>query len=114
MPGSCGVLVADVVKDSPAEAGGLKAGDIIVELDGSPIKESTELQKRVAAIPPGRPTALTVLRDRKPTKLTVKIGEQPGEETVVAAEPKGEGLGVTVESLSEEMAQAYGLRGRAG
>ena len=109
-----GVLVADVMKDGPAEAGGMKPGDVIVELGGAPIKEVTELQKRVAAIPPGRPTALTVLRDRKPTKLTVKIGEQPGEETVVAAEPKGEGLGVTVESLSEEMAQAYGLRGRTG
>ena len=33
---------------------------------------------------------------------------------MVAAGPKGEGLGVTVESLSEEMAQAYGLRGRTG
>jgi serine protease Do len=109
-----GVLVADVMKDGPAEAAGMKPGDVIVELGGAPIKEVTELQKRVAAIPPGRPTALTVLRDRKPTKLTVKIGEQPGEETVVAAGPKGEGLGVTVESLSEEMAQAYGLRGRTG
>jgi len=109
-----GVLVADVMKDGPAEAGGMKPGDVIVELGGAPIKEVTELQRRVAAIPPGRPTALTVLRDRKPTKLTVKIGEQPGEETVVAAEPKGEGLGVTVESLSEEMAQVYGLRGRTG
>jgi len=109
-----GVLVADVMKDGPAEAAGMKPGDVIVELGGAPIKEVTELQKRVAAIPPGRPTALTVLRDRKPTKLTVKIGEQPGEETVVAAGPTGEGLGVTVESLSEEMAQAYGLRGRTG
>src|SRR5712692_10229451 len=109
-----GVLVADVLKDGPAEAAGMKPGDIIVELGGLPIKEVIDLQKRVAAIPPGRPTALTVLRDRKPTKLTVKIGEQPGEETVVAAGPKGEGLGVTVESLSEEMAQGYGLRGRTG
>ena len=109
-----GVLVADVMKDGPAEAAGMKPGDVIVELAGAPIKEVTELQKRVAAIPPGRPIALTVLRDRKPTKLTVKIGEQPGEETVVSAGPKGEGLGVTVESLSEEMAQAYGLRGGTG
>src|SRR6266508_3161273 len=109
-----GVLVADVLKDGPAEAAGMKSGDIIVELGGAPIKEVTDLQKRVAAIPPGRPTAVTVLRDRNPTKLTVKIGEQPGEETVVAAGPKGEGLGLTVEALSEEMAQAYGLRGPSG
>ena len=114
VPGKSGVLVADVLKDGPAEAAGMKPGDIIVDLGGAPIKEVTDLQKRVAAIPPGRSSALTVLRDRKPTKLTVKLGEQPGEETVLAAGPKGEGLGVTVEALSEEMARAYGLRGRSG
>jgi serine protease Do len=109
-----GVLVADVLKDSPAEAAGMKPGDIIVELGGAPIKEVTDLQKRVAAIPPGRAVALTVMRDRKTSRLTVKIGEQPGEETVVAAGPKSAGLGVTVEELSEEAAQTYGLRGRSG
>ncbi len=109
-----GVLVADVLKDSPAEAAGMKPGDIIVELGGAPIKEVTDLQKRVAAILPGRTVALTVLRDRKTSRLTVKIGEQPGEETVVAAGPKGAGLGLTVEELSEEVAQTYGLRGRSG
>jgi len=109
-----GVLVADVLKDGPAEAAGMKPGDISVELGGALIKEVTDLQKRVAAIPPGRDVALTVLRDRKTSKLTVKIAEQPGEETVVAAGSKGEGLGVTVEELGEDAAQAYGLTGRSG
>src|SRR5499425_1093963 len=98
-PGKGGVLVADVMKDSPAEAGGMRSGDIIVELGGVPVKEVTDLQKRVASIPPGQPAVLTVLRDRKPSKLSVKVGEQPGEETVVAAAaPKGMGLGLTVEA----------------
>jgi serine protease Do len=112
--GKGGVLVADVMKDSPAEAAGMKAGDIVIDLGGTPIKEVTELQKRVAAIPPGRPVTMTVLRDRKPTKLTVKVGEQPGEETIVAAAPKGMGLGVTVEALTEEAAQTLGLRSGSG
>jgi S1-C subfamily serine protease len=112
--GKGGVLVADVMKDSPAEAAGMKAGDIIVDLGGTPIKEVTELQKRVAAIPPGRPVTMTVLRDRRPTKLTLKVGEQPGEETMVAAAPKGTGLGVTVEALTEEAAQTFGLRSGSG
>src|SRR3984893_4895459 len=112
--GKGGVLVADVMKDSPAEAAGMKAGDIIVDLGGTPIKEVTELQKRVAAVPPGRPVTMTVLRDRRPTKLTVKVGEQPGEETMVAAAPKGTGLGVTVEALTEEAAQTFGLRSGSG
>src|SRR5215510_13119699 len=106
--------LTDDLKDSPAEAGGLRAGDIIVELGGVPVKEVTDLQKRVASIPPGQPAVLTVLRDRKPSKLSVKVGEQPGEETVVAAAPKGMGLGLTVEALSEEMAQTYGLKSASG
>src|SRR6202162_5597643 len=59
VPSKGGVLVADVLKDGPAEAAGMKPGDIIVELGGIPIKEVTDLQKRVAAIPPGRGGALT-------------------------------------------------------
>jgi len=109
-----GVLVADVMKDSPAESGGMKAGDVIIDFGGTPVKEVTELQKQVAAVPPGRHVPVTVLRDRRPTKLTVKIGEQPGEETVVSAAPRGMGLGVTVEALTEDAAQAYGLRAGSG
>jgi len=103
-----------VIKESPAEAGGLKAGDIIVELAGPPIKESTDLQKRVAAIPPGKPTPLTVLRDRKADKLSIKIGEQPTDDTVVAAVPEGHGARLSVEPLTPDVARTYGLSGRSG
>src|SRR5262245_1725038 len=108
-----GVLVADVMKESPAEAGGLKAGDIIVEFDGVPIKNVTELQKRVASVEPGRPTPLSVIRDKTPTRLTIKIGEQPGEE-VVAATSTEETLGLTVEPLTPEAAQRSKLNAQAG
>ncbi len=66
-----GILVADVMKDSPAEAAGLKPGDIVVEFNGAPIKDVTELQKRVAAVEPGRATPLVVVRDKVSTPLTV-------------------------------------------
>jgi len=112
--GTNGVLVSEVMAGSPAESAGLKAGDIIVELGGSPIKETTELQKRVAALPPGRSAPLAVLRDKKPTRLSVKIGEQPAEDLVLAAPPKEGGLGLTVQPLTPELAQAYGLRARSG
>lgn len=114
VPGKGGVLIADVLKDGPAEAAGLKRGDIIVDLGGATVKTVPDLQKRVAAIRPGRDVTVGVLRDRKISKLTVKIGEQPGEETVVAVGSKGEGLGVTVEDLGEDAAEAYGLRGGTG
>ncbi len=109
-----GVLVADVMKDSPAEAAGLKPGDIIVEFGGAPIKDVTELQKRVAAVEPGRPTPLVVIRDKVSTPLTVKIGEQPGEETAATAQPKEETLGLTVEPLTPEASQRFQLTAKSG
>ena len=108
-----GVLVADVMKDSPAEGAGLKAGDIIVEFNGAPIKSVTDLQKRVAGVEPGRPTPLVVIRDKASTPLSVKIGEQPNDEAV-AAEPAGETLGLTIEPLTPEASQRFRLTTRSG
>jgi serine protease Do len=109
-----GVLVADVMKDAPAEAAGLRPGDIIVEFAGQPVKEVTELQKRVAAVEPGRPAPLTVIRDKQRLSLIVTVGEQPGEEAVVAARPREETLGFTVEPLTPELAQQHKLTAKSG
>src|SRR5229473_6574221 len=79
-----GVLVAEVMKGSPAEAAGLRAGDVVVELSGTPIKEVPDLQRRIAAVKPGQTLKLTVIRERKPVPVTVKIGEMPADEPVVA------------------------------
>ena len=108
-----GVLVADVMKNSPAEGAGLKAGDIIVEFNGAPIKNVTELQKRVAAVEPGRATPLVVIRDKVSMPLSVKIGEQPSDEAM-AQQPAGETLGLAVEPLTEEATQRFRLTARSG
>src|SRR5262249_11564542 len=109
-----GVLVADVVKDSPAEAAGLKPGDIIVEFDARAIKDVTDLQKRGAGVEPGQGTPLVVIRDKVSTPLTVKVGEQPGEETAAAPRPKEETLGLTVEPLTPDASQRFKLTARSG
>src|SRR6266849_3970870 len=91
-----GVLVADVMKGGPAEAAGVRPGDVIVELNGAPIKEVPELQRRVAAVAPGQPVGLKVIRDRKPETLAVTVGEMPGEEPVLAGAPDDESWGLSV------------------
>src|SRR5881409_3886732 len=63
VPGAGGVLVADVMKDSPAEAGGLRGGDVVVELDGTRIREVHDLQRRIAGVAPGQKVRLVVVRD---------------------------------------------------
>jgi Do/DeqQ family serine protease len=109
-----GVLVADVMRDGPAEAAGLKAGDVIVEFDGAAIRDVTDLQRRVANVEPGRPAKLVVIRDKASTPLTVKIGEQPGEETAATVQPKEETLGLSVESLTPEAADQLKLTAKPG
>ena len=109
-----GVLVADVMKESPAEAAGLKPGDIIAEFAGDPVREVPDLQRKVAAIPPGQPAALGVIRERQRVKLEVKIGEMPGEQAVVATAPTEEGWGLTVMPFTRELAERYQLTVKAG
>jgi serine protease Do len=109
------VLVAEVMKESPAAAAGLKVGDIITEFNGGAVKDVTDLQKRVAAVEPGRATPMTVTRDGKAVTLSVKVGEQPSDEALAAAENGSESvLGLTVEPLTPETARQNRLTARRG
>src|SRR2546426_1635925 len=104
-----GVLVSEVIKGGPAEAAGVRQGDVIVELNGAPIKEVPELQRRVAAVAPGQPVRLKVIRERKPVALSVTVTEMPAEEPVLAGAPDEESWGLGVEPLSGEAAAQLGL-----
>jgi serine protease Do len=105
-----GVLVADVMKGGPAEVAGLRAGDIIVELNGSKVREVPELQRRIANVPPGQSVTIGVVRDRTTQRLKVKVTEMPGEETVVAGVDGGpEGFGLQMEPLAPDAAERLGV-----
>ena len=105
-----GVLVADVMKGGPGETAGLRAGDVIVELGGTKIREVPDLQRRVANVNPGQSVDLVVIRDRAPNKISVKIGEMPTEDSTVAALEAGpEGFGLQAEALAPDTAERLSL-----
>lgn len=82
-----GVMVAEILKDTPAESSDLKAGDLIVAIDGRPVVETRGLQRIVGAAPTGRDLALVVLREGRRRELRVRVGEMPPDivaERVVA------------------------------
>jgi len=113
VPPRSGILVADVIKEGPADAAGLKPGDIIVEFGGRPVREVPELQQKVAAVPPGQASELTVLRDKRRELVTVRVGEMPSEEARVTT-PSGQRLGLEVQPNTPELARRFNLTTTGG
>jgi serine protease Do len=83
-----GVLVRDVVKESPAGKAGVKPLDVIVAV-GKSFKEGRELQRLVGTLPPHKTVDLTVVRDGKTRVIPVVIEEQPDDYGVTTLQRKG-------------------------
>jgi len=107
-----GALVGDVEPGSPGEKGGLKKGDIIVALNGTPVTDSNQLRMSIAMMAPGATANLKVWRNGSEHNSAVKLGEMPGEKeqaSVEPANPQGALEGVTVGNVTEQTAQHLGL-----
>jgi serine protease Do len=103
-----GALVANVDINSPAERGGMKVGDVIIEFDGRKIEQSDDLPRVVARTPVGKQVQVQVIRDKKEMTLPIVIGELREEEVVVLAKEK-ENLGLTVQNVTPQIAHRLGL-----
>ena len=111
LPQTGGALVSDVTKGSPAEKAGVKAGDVILKLDGQEVKNVTQLRNEIAQRHPGSKVTLTVYRDGKAKDITVELGELPEETpTPQARKDVFEKLGFSVEGLSQELARRFGYK----
>jgi S1-C subfamily serine protease len=75
-PQETGLLLVGVEANSPAEAGGLMVGDIIVGFAGAPLSEPDELLTRLTGEVVGRPTPVEVLRGGQLQEITVTIGDR--------------------------------------
>jgi len=106
-----GVLIADVVKDSPADRAGLTSGDVLIEFDNKKVDSPQDLQKVVAATAPGKGVPVKVWREKGEKTLEIKLGETP-EETAMA-EPTGKGkslLGLDARPITPDIQRQLNLR----
>src|SRR5579872_455343 len=71
-----GAIVESVSKGGPADKGGLRAGDIILSVNGTTVKDYDDLISHVADTPVGATAALNVDRDGKPVSLKVTIADR--------------------------------------
>jgi S1-C subfamily serine protease len=85
-----GAIVTQVAPDSAAEKAGVRAGDVIVELDGLPVRSASDLRNRVGLMRVGQDVELKLVRDgeRKTVRAQVSKAEEP--ESIAGGEGGGE------------------------
>jgi serine protease Do len=116
-----GALVADVLKDSPAMAAGIKRGDVIVAYDNRPIKNSQELPLMVGETPVGHKVVLKLVRQRALRQVTVTITPSREDEIQKAMSMREQapstrqtGLGLEVENMTAQLARRLGISDKSG
>lgn len=72
-----GVLVSDVVDESPAQRAGIKRGDIIVSYRGERVNSAMQLKDMVTSTPPGEEVNLLIVREGKEKLVRAKMGKRP-------------------------------------
>ncbi len=112
-----GVLVSDIMDDSPAKKAGFERGDVIVEYDGKPMDSPTHLRNAVAQTVVGKKVTVKLIREKKPKSIELVIAEQPknlsqasGEESSESVAPAGLLADIDVREVNTELAGRYGLK----
>ncbi len=103
-----GVSVLQVFSDSPADEAGLKAGDMILEMDEKKIEGSQQFKNAVAMIEPGTKVTLLIFRDGKELKKKVKVGSLSDSAFATDVSEIGRQLGLGVQELTKDLARQFG------
>jgi serine protease DegQ len=72
-----GVLISGVLRGGPADKGGIKPGDVVLEIEGKPIADPTTMLNVVAALAPGSNARVKLKRQGKDSDATVQVGRRP-------------------------------------
>jgi Do/DeqQ family serine protease len=75
-----GVLIAGVQRGGPADRAGLKKDDVLVAIEGSPVKDPNSMLNLVAALVPGKPASIWLKRDNKDLQIQVTVGKRPTQQ----------------------------------
>ncbi|MBD3348244.1 MAG: Do family serine endopeptidase [Candidatus Eisenbacteria bacterium] len=108
LPGTGGIMIANVQEDTPADEAGLEAGDVVVEFGGIEITDVPQFRRVVAGFQPDEPVEIIVLRDGDRKSLEARLAERP--DAVAAAEEQEEPerevwFGIHVVDLNDPLAR---------
>ncbi len=115
LPDTSGVLVTEVLPDTPAERAGIQRDDVIIEFNGKKVSDRPHLRLMVSQVSPDSKATIKILRDGKEKSLSVSLAAQPenfgrvGRAPITPApEPEIDALeGVEVADLDERARQQY-------
>jgi Do/DeqQ family serine protease len=111
-----GVFVDSVEDDTPAEKGGLEAGDVITHVDGKPVVDASTFRFMIAEKRPGTQVKLTVLRNGDEKRLRFTLGNR-ADYNLVAGSPQVEEdvwLGLHIEGLNSPQALQWDIEAEDG
>lgn len=111
-----GAVVSEVAKGSPAEKGGLKQGDIILNYNKQHVINVAALRNAIALMTPGTPITLSIVRNKQPMDIKLEVGTYPsdGKQVETAVSPHESQLGFDVQNLTPEVAKALGISDSEG
>jgi serine protease Do len=113
LPDASGAIVSQVSPDSPASHAGVERGDVLRQLNGQNIANSSALQVAVSEMAPGASIELGILRNGKPMTLKVTVGEyhkDGAEEAGNNGPGDGKGkLGIGVDNLNADLRQQFNV-----
>lgn len=107
-----GALVAEIMKDSPADKAGLKSGDIILKVDNKNVENPSMLRSTIAMVKPGEKVTLSILRNNEKIESTVTVATHP--ESELAAGEFQNKLGMLLQDLTPDVAQQLGYEKDVG
>ena len=111
-----GALVPQVEAGSAADKAGVQAGDVIVSIDGTPIRKSHDLPIKIARHQPGDKVVLGIIRDGKLKKISVIVEAMP-DDARATMRNKQKAIaqhGIAVEPLTERRAEQLRSRVQSG
>ena len=109
--GNGGVLITQVFEDDPADKGGIKPNDIIIEIGGKTVTSARELSSVIANTEIGTKTTIKLLRNGKQKTVQVELAKRDDDKMVAKGpgQESNDDIGIQLMDLSEENAGRFGF-----
>jgi serine protease Do len=112
-----GAIITEVTEGSPAEKAEMKPYDVVIAVNGEPVKDALDFRNKIAMSKPGTEVKITVVRKGETKTLTALLERRDAEKLANASAAPSEDqemLGFEVANLTKDMAQRYGYESLSG